>query len=114
MSAAAKRIQAITGHLDVKVPAPSKALASEPTAALGKPGQKADNDIVIVSSVRTAIGRARRGGLKDTFIEDMLAATLKVITLRRHSLRWRCVSPSQTVVGCDRQDQRQSQACDGG
>ena len=40
--------------------------------------QSAD-DVVIVSAVRTAVTRAKKGGFKDTHPEDLLAAALKVL-----------------------------------
>ena len=47
------------------------------TANASKPGQKHPDDIVIVSALRTMLGRARRGALKDTPVEELLAAVLK-------------------------------------
>jgi len=38
---------------------------------------KSDDDVVIVSAIRTAIGKAKRGGFKDTHPTDLLAAVLK-------------------------------------
>lgn len=38
---------------------------------------KKGDDTVIVSAVRTAIGRAKRGVFKDTYVEDLLAAVIK-------------------------------------
>lgn len=55
--------------------APTAATSS--TLPLGTPGEKKDDDIVIVSAVRTAITKARKGGFKDTPVEDLLAAVLK-------------------------------------
>lgn len=40
-------------------------------------GVKSPNDVVIVSAVRTAIGRARKGSFKDTHPGDLLCAVLK-------------------------------------
>jgi acetyl-CoA acyltransferase 1 len=47
------------------------------TSNASKPGQKHPDDIVIVSALRTMLGRARRGGLKDVPVEELLAAVLK-------------------------------------
>ncbi len=105
-----KRLAAITNQLvDVKsapvatvsapAPAPAQSLSVETTAAIGKPGTKKDDDIVIVASVRTAIGRARRGGLKDTFIEEQLAAVLKGVLSKTNG----AVKPGMVgdiAVGC--------------
>ena len=52
------------------------------TANASKCGQKHPDDIVIVSALRTMMGRARKGGLKDTPVEEMLAGVLKA-TLER-------------------------------
>ena len=38
---------------------------------------KADNDIVILSSLRTPVTRAKKGGFKDAYPEELLAAVLK-------------------------------------
>jgi len=43
---------------------------------------KSDDDVVIVSAVRTAIGKGRKGTFKDTFPDDMLAAVLKEVVGR--------------------------------
>jgi len=43
---------------------------------------KSDDDVVIVSALRTAIGKAKRGGFKDTHPTELLAAVLKA-TLER-------------------------------
>jgi acetyl-CoA acetyltransferase len=42
-----------------------------------KIGVKSPDDIVIVSALRTLMGRARKGGLKDTPVEELLATVLK-------------------------------------
>jgi acetyl-CoA acyltransferase 1 len=56
--------------------APSKpALNANMTS--GRAGVKADDDVVIVSALRTPICRARRGGFKDTYIEDLLVPVMK-------------------------------------
>ena len=46
---------------------------------LGKIGEHRDDDIVIVCAVRTAITKARKGGFKDTPVEELLAAPLKAV-----------------------------------
>ncbi|KAJ1925258.1 3-ketoacyl-CoA thiolase with broad chain length specificity [Tieghemiomyces parasiticus] len=66
------RIKQVSDHLiPVAKPAP-----------LTRVGVKDDDDIVIVSAVRTAITRARRGQFKDTPPEDLLAEVLKAILAR--------------------------------
>ena len=47
-------------------------------------GDAGDNDIVIVSAVRTALGKAKRGGFRDTRPDDLLTAVLQE-TLRKNS-----------------------------
>jgi len=46
------------------------------TAALGQPGKKSADDVVIVSALRTAIGRANKGNFKDTTPDVLLSAVL--------------------------------------
>ncbi|KAG8985424.1 3-ketoacyl-CoA thiolase with broad chain length specificity, partial [Tulasnella sp. 427] len=41
--------------------------------------QKHDDDVVIVSALRTAVTKGRKGGFKDTQPEEMLAAVLKAV-----------------------------------
>jgi len=49
----------------------------QPQDAAGKGLPKSDDDVVIVSAVRTAIGKGRRGGFKDTTPDVLLSAVLK-------------------------------------
>jgi acetyl-CoA acyltransferase 1 len=51
-------------------------LSAEETAASIP---KSDEDIVIVSALRTPICRAKRGGFKDTHPTELLAAALKAV-----------------------------------
>ena len=46
---------------------------------LGVPGTKADDDVVIVSALRTPLCRANKGGLKDTQPELLLAHVFKAV-----------------------------------
>lgn len=72
------RARAFVGHVDGSAStSPISATPTAATSSLGTPGVKADDDIVIVSALRTAIGKARRGGFKDTFVEDLLGSVLK-------------------------------------
>lgn len=41
------------------------------------PSKKLPEDIVVVSALRTPIGKAKRGALKDTFVEDLLCHVIK-------------------------------------
>jgi len=57
---------------------PSPQIFPQPTGATSASKfQKSDDDVVIVSAVRTAIAKANRGGFKDTHPTDLLAAVLK-------------------------------------
>eukprot|EP00928_Gymnodinium_smaydae_P053168 TRINITY_DN3721_c0_g2_i1.p1 TRINITY_DN3721_c0_g2~~TRINITY_DN3721_c0_g2_i1.p1 ORF type:complete len:465 (+),score=134.01 TRINITY_DN3721_c0_g2_i1:193-1395(+) len=44
---------------------------------MGAIGTKSPDDVVIVSALRTPIGRAKKGGFKDTMPDDLLKATLE-------------------------------------
>jgi acetyl-CoA acyltransferase 1 len=68
------RLNVISGHLAASA-VPSSVQAA-PTAALGQPGKKSPDDVVIVSALRTAIGRANKGNFKDTTPDVLLAAVL--------------------------------------
>lgn len=41
------------------------------------PGTKSPDDVVIVSALRTPICKAKRGGFKDTRVEDLLGTVFK-------------------------------------
>jgi acetyl-CoA acyltransferase 1 len=51
--------------------------APNTTSLESSPTSKSDDDVVICSAVRTAIGKAKRGNFKDTHPADLLAAVLK-------------------------------------
>ncbi|KAI8377667.1 Thiolase, N-terminal domain-containing protein [Radiomyces spectabilis] len=61
----ASRLQQVSSHL-----APSDNVAN-------KVGVKSPEDVVIVSALRSAITRARKGGFKDTLPEEILSAVFK-------------------------------------
>ncbi|KAI9294111.1 thiolase [Neoconidiobolus thromboides FSU 785] len=44
-----------------------------------KVGHKSGDDVVIIAALRTPITRARKGGFKDTHIEDLLSAVFKAV-----------------------------------
>jgi acetyl-CoA acyltransferase 1 len=69
-----KRVSQVVGHLNGTAPHESAISHSD---AAGKMAEKKDCDIVIVSAVRTAIGKAKKGAFKDTHPTDLLAACLK-------------------------------------
>ena len=53
-------------------------LQSNPTAGqLGELGVQRPDDVVVVSALRTAIGKARRGGFRDTTPDNLLKAVLE-------------------------------------
>mmetsp|Transcript_9302 Transcript_9302/g.13958 ORF Transcript_9302/g.13958 Transcript_9302/m.13958 type:complete len:424 (-) Transcript_9302:66-1337(-) len=64
---ASGRLQKIVGHM-----APYTAITTKNTSRKGD-----KNKVVIVSALRTAIGKARKGSFKDTPIEEMLAPVIK-------------------------------------
>lgn len=74
-SRAQSRLQVLNGHL-AQVPEHDTSLQAEFTAAAGK---KSPDDIVIVSAVRTAIGKAKRGGFKDLSADKLLEPVFKHI-----------------------------------
>jgi len=74
-SRAQARIQVLNSHITKSTGVESvNGIESSFTAA---PGKKSPDDIVIVKAVRTAIGKAKRGGFKDASAEKMLAPVLK-------------------------------------
>lgn len=64
------RVERLVSHL---APSNVKSLQSNNTSA-------SDDDVVVVSAVRTPIGRAKKGSFKDTLPGDLLAAVLKGCT----------------------------------
>ncbi|CAO3643660.1 unnamed protein product [Cunninghamella blakesleeana] len=64
----ASRLQQVSGHL-----APSNSTAAN------KIGVKSPEDVVIVSALRSAITRARKGAFKDSLPEEILAGVFKGI-----------------------------------
>ncbi|KAL5007141.1 hypothetical protein ScPMuIL_015947 [Solemya velum] len=56
-----------------------------------------DDDIVVVSALRTPIGKAKRGSFKDTFPDDLLSTVFKAV------IKQTGISPTQIgdiCVGC--------------
>ncbi|KAK3799504.1 hypothetical protein RRG08_052689 [Elysia crispata] len=70
----AKRLQTVLSHFDSR----RVSLAQQPSAALPNYQEKSD-DIVIVSALRTPIGKGKRGSFKDTYPDDLLAAVFKAV-----------------------------------
>ncbi|KAG0647556.1 Peroxisomal 3-oxoacyl-thiolase [Hyphodiscus hymeniophilus] len=69
MASAQQRLDSVLGH--VKVP--------QRPAGTAKLLQKNPDDIVITLAVRTPLTKARKGGLKDTPLDDLLIALLKIV-----------------------------------
>jgi len=70
------RVNAICSHLTATPVA--RSIEQQPTAGLsGAAGTKNDDDVVIVSALRTAIGRARKGSFRNTTPDTLLTAVLK-------------------------------------
>ncbi|KAF8517191.1 thiolase [Hysterangium stoloniferum] len=55
------------------------AASAIPVGAQAKITAKHDNDVVVVSALRTAVTKSRKGGFKDTAPEDMLSAVLRAV-----------------------------------
>lgn len=77
------RVNQISAHLRA-APAPhAAAVSAHPTSAqaptFGAIGSKNPDDVVIVSALRTPIGRARKGGFKNTTPDDLLKAVFEGI-----------------------------------
>lgn len=70
----AKRLQTVLSHLD----SGKACLEQQPCASLPNYPVMPD-DVVIVSALRTPIGKAKRGSFKDTFPDDLLAVILKAV-----------------------------------
>ncbi|XP_050996425.1 3-ketoacyl-CoA thiolase B, peroxisomal-like [Acomys russatus] len=70
------RLQVVLGHLAGR-PESSSALQAAPCAA-GFP-QASASDVVVVHGRRTPIGRAGRGGFKDTTPDELLSAVLTAV-----------------------------------
>lgn len=47
------------------------------TRATSPLDKKTPNDVVIVSALRTPIAKARKGALKDTYVEELLATVIR-------------------------------------
>lgn len=69
----ANRVKTIVGQVNASL------LAPQPTSSgtMGKVGTKSPDDVVIVSALRTPICRAKKGGFKDIYPDDLLKAALE-------------------------------------
>ncbi|ETO19211.1 hypothetical protein RFI_18020, partial [Reticulomyxa filosa] len=68
------RVEHLLQHLQEK---PSDKLTPQGVGAFSS--KKSDDDIVIVSAIRTAIGKAKRGSFKETAPTLLLAPVLKYV-----------------------------------
>ncbi|XP_068940521.1 3-ketoacyl-CoA thiolase, peroxisomal isoform X2 [Petaurus breviceps papuanus] len=84
-----KRLQVVLGHLSGR-PEPGSALGLQtaPCSAFAPAARSraSADDVVVVHGRRTAIGKARRGGFKDTTPDELLAAVMTAV-LRDVGLR---------------------------
>ncbi|XP_076985913.1 3-ketoacyl-CoA thiolase, peroxisomal isoform X1 [Tamandua tetradactyla] len=71
-----RRLHVVLGHLKGR-PASDQALQAAPCLS-GAPGASAA-DVVVVHGRRTAIGRAGRGGFKDTTPDELLSAVMTAV-----------------------------------
>jgi acetyl-CoA acyltransferase 1 len=69
------RIEHLKSHLSIN---PTTAKLSQ-TKVFGKVGVKSPNDVVIVSALRTAICKAKKGAFKDTTPDDLLVPVLQAV-----------------------------------
>lgn len=70
------RVQRIAQHVTVATVS-GNGLLPEPTSSVMSSADKSDDDVVICSALRTPIGKAKRGNLKDTPCEELLAPLFK-------------------------------------
>jgi acetyl-CoA acyltransferase 1 len=77
-SLAMERIEKLSSHLSGQ---PTSAKVPQPSV-FGKVGTKGPNDVVIVSALRTAVCKAKRGAFKDTTPDDLLKAVMEA-TLKK-------------------------------
>lgn len=75
MESSQRRLRTVLSHLNEQPQAQSVSV-QHTKASLP---DKSDNDVVIVSAVRTPIGKSKRGNLKDTHWTDMLAHVLREV-----------------------------------
>lgn len=73
------RLQRITHHVVASSSAPLKV---SPTSSSMSSAAKSDDDVVICCAVRSPVGKANRGGLKDTPCEDLLGQLFAAIVDR--------------------------------
>jgi acetyl-CoA acyltransferase 1 len=74
-----ERVAQLAGHLTAS---PTTATGTSQSQTFGKIGSKNASDVVIVSALRTAICKAKKGAFKDTTPDDLLKAVLEQTLLR--------------------------------
>uniref|UniRef100_A0A8B9QT16 Acetyl-CoA acyltransferase 1 n=1 Tax=Anas platyrhynchos TaxID=8839 RepID=A0A8B9QT16_ANAPL len=74
-SGALRRVRAVLGHLAGQPPA---AVRAAPCGSWPG-GASCPEDVVVVHGRRTAIGRAKRGGFKDTTPDELLSAVMTAV-----------------------------------
>ncbi|CAH1238530.1 ACAA1 [Branchiostoma lanceolatum] len=77
-----ERMQTIFGHLSVPSRVQNSAFSNLAQKEVKGRFTESEDDVVIVSALRTPIGKAGRGSLKDTTPDDLLVSVLKA-TLER-------------------------------
>jgi len=80
-----ERLGRIARHVQAASPSsahPVEALVAEPTAAIMSSAAQSDDDVVICSAVRTAVGKAGKGSFRNTACEDMLAPLFRATVER--------------------------------
>lgn len=76
-----QRLEKVLGHLSPAINPASESHTLSPQATSAN-FSKSPDDIVIISALRTPITKARKGGFKDTYVEELLGAVIKA-TLER-------------------------------
>merc|ERR1719356_716471 len=84
MVAALRRVQILSSHLTAQGVAGFDAkweprLVAKPGQTMDKLGVKNPDDVVIVSALRSAMGKANKGSFKDMPPEDMLSPVLAAV-----------------------------------
>jgi len=72
---ATHRVDTVMSHLPQQQQA--QQVYSNPTRGTSPLSKKSPNDVVIVSALRTPIAKAKRGSLKDTYVEELLATVIR-------------------------------------
>uniref|UniRef100_A0A8D0FWV6 Acetyl-CoA acyltransferase 1 n=1 Tax=Strix occidentalis caurina TaxID=311401 RepID=A0A8D0FWV6_STROC len=94
---ALRRAQLVLGHLAGSPPGPGAGVRAAPCGSRAgvSPRAASPDDVVVVHGRRTAIGRAKRGGFKDTTPDELLSAVmtavLQDVNLRPEALGDICV-----------------------